>query len=139
MTNYFADLRAELTERLGKMEQRGDAAPEEMDSLRQRLEALAREETLRLDELQRAARLRVQIELLNLLHIKIPRLFVTAHLGFETKRAPLPLSLTWDPLTEKTDPFACPHCQQPTLALRLTRRGDLRCAQCEGDERRPDR
>ncbi|MBI4671931.1 MAG: hypothetical protein HY741_09745 [Chloroflexi bacterium] len=132
MTNYFADLRAELTERLSKLESRGDDASEERESLRQRLDALAREETLRLDELQRAARLRVQIELLNLLHVKIPRLFVNAQLGFETKHLPVPLTLTWDPLTEKTDPFPCPHCQQPTLELRLTRRDELRCPRCEG-------
>lgn len=131
MTSYFADLRDELTGRLHKAAQREEDASEETESLQQRLNALAREETLRLEELQHAARLRVHVELLNLLHVKIPRLFVSAHLVLETKHHSLPLALTWDPLTEKTDPFPCPHCQQPTLEQRLTRRGDLRCPQCE--------
>lgn len=129
MTNYFADLRAELSERLRKAAQHQDAQ-EEIVSLQQRLDALAREETLRLEELQRAARLRAQIQLLNLLHVKIPRLFVNAQLVRE-KHAPQPLTLTWDPLTEKTDPFPCPHCQHPTLEQRLTRRGELGCPQCQ--------
>lgn len=132
MTNYFSDLRAELTERLRKAAQHHDAA-EETASLQQRLDALAREETLRLEELQRAARLRAQIELLNLLHVKIPRLFASAQLVRE-KHAPRAFTLTWDPLTEKTDPFPCPHCQNPTLELRLTRRGELGCPQCQGSE-----
>lgn len=131
MTKYFADLRAELTERLAKTQARGEDTSEEMDSLRQRLEALTREETLRLEELQRAAQLRVQLELLNVLHVKSPRLFVSAHLvSSTTKRNSLPLKLTWDPLTERTDPFDCPRCGQPTLELRLARGGELRCPHC---------
>jgi hypothetical protein len=127
MTRYFADLRAELTERLEKAQARG----EETGSLRLRLEAIAREETLRLGELERKAMLRVQIKLMNLLHVKIPRLFLNTHLTFdEGKRAPIPLNLTWDPLVEKTDALDCPNCRQPTFELRLGRLGELRCPNC---------
>jgi hypothetical protein len=127
MTRYFADLRAELNERLEKVQARG----EEGDSLLLRVEALNREERLRVEELQRKATLRAQIQLTNVLHVKIPRLFLEAQLVFdENRRAPIPLKLTRDPLVEKTDALACPHCQHPTYELRVGRRGDLRCPQC---------
>jgi hypothetical protein len=127
MTRYFADLRTELTERLGKARAQG----EDEDSLRSRLEALQREEILRLEELERKATLRVQIRLTNVLHVKTPRLFLKAHLAFdEGKRAPIPLPLTWDPLVEKLDALECPACGHPTYELRLGHRGELRCPNC---------
>ena len=127
MTRYFTDLRTELTERLEKAQARG----EEAESLRLRLEALQREENLRLEELQRKATLQVQLNVVNLLHIKSPRLFLTAFLVFdEAKRAPLPLALTWDPLLEKTDAVDCPGCRHPTYELSVGRRGELHCPNC---------
>lgn len=90
MKRYYADLRAELNERVEKATARG----EETESLRARLAALDREEALRLEELQRKAQLRVQLRLTNLLHVKIPRLFLSAQLTFgDNKRAPIPLKL----------------------------------------------
>jgi hypothetical protein len=127
MIRYFADLRAELVERMEKVQARAEGT----ESLRSRLEALDREKTLRLEELERKATLRVQIKLMNLLHVKIPRLFLTTHLTIdEGKHAPIPLSLTWDPLVEKTDALDCPNCRHSTFELRLGRRGELRCPRC---------
>ncbi len=150
MKRYYADLRAELAERIEKAATRG----EEIESLRLREHALDREETLRLDELERKAQLRVQLRLMNLLHVKIPLLFVNARLvaversvasperqpkGQPSKRValrPTPLNpkrtcnLTWNPLIEKTDAVVCPSCQHPTYELRLGRQGELRCPNC---------
>ncbi len=127
MKRYYADLRAELNERVDRATARG----EETESLRARLAALEREQALRLDELQRKAQLRVQLRLTNLLHVKIPRLFLNARLIFDDKkRAPLPLKLSWDPLVEKTDALDCPNCQHPTFELRLSQRKELRCPNC---------
>lgn len=128
MKKYYADLRAELAERIEKTHARGD----ETESLRLRLDALNREEQLRLDELARKAQIRAQIKLVNLLHIKIPRLFIRTHVNakqFPTLQ-PASLTLTWDPLTEKTDALVCPHCQHPTFELRVNRFGALHCAEC---------
>ena len=143
MKRYYADLRAELTERVEKATARG----EETESLRSRLSALDREEALRLDELQRKAQLRVQLKLTNLLHVKIPLLFVNARLvavestaasperkGLPSSKRvafrPIPINLTWNPLTEKTDAVVCPSCQHPTYELRLGRQGEWRCPNC---------
>jgi hypothetical protein len=131
MQRYYADLRAELAERVEKATARG----EELEALRLRQAALAREEALRLDELERKSQLRVQLKLTNLLHVKIPRLFVNTRLvAVEGKRAafrPTALTLTWDPLVEKTDALTCPGCHHPTFELRLGRQNELRCPNCE--------
>ena len=148
MRRYYADLRAELGERIAKSAERGD----ETESLRLRLATLDREQALRLDELQRKSVLRVQLQLINLLHVKVPRLFLACRLApVDDKPAPplrgaaasvrtaafraQPLTLTWDPLTEKTDALECPNCQNPTLELRLTAAGTLGCPQCEAARR----
>ncbi len=130
MRQYYADRRAEIAERAA-----GDpTSAEDADSLRLRLEALDREEALRLDELQRKALLQVELRLTNALHVKIPRLFVSARLasagGIPAASRAAILQLTWNPLPEKTDALVCPHCQHPTYELRFGRRGDLRCPNC---------
>ncbi len=130
LKRYYADLRAELAERIEKTTARGD----ETESLRLRQDALNREESLRFEELQRKAQLRVQLELTNLLHVKVPRLLVDARVGVaEGKRIALrttTLQLTWNPLVERTDAVACPTCRHPAFELRLDRQGELRCAAC---------
>ncbi|MEI7644157.1 MAG: SNF2-related protein [Chloroflexales bacterium] len=59
-----------------------------------------------------------------------PRLFLRARLT-GPKLPPMPeLSVSWDPLTEKTDALDCPHCGRPTYGLALARRSELRCEAC---------
>jgi hypothetical protein len=134
MKRYYADLRAELDERIAKAQTRGD----EVESLRARREALDLEERVRLDELARRARVRVELRLVNLLHIKIPRLFL--HTRPTAKQwatlHPASLTLTWDPLIEKTDALVCPHCQRPTFELRVNRQGVLHCGECNPEKMR---
>lgn len=150
MKRYYGDLRAELMERIEKAHARGDGAtaPEkhvtenektarvdatpEMESLRLRQDALNREEALQLHELERKAQLRVQLKLANLLHVKIPRLFIHTRVSAKPFAGihPASLMLTWDPLIEKTDALVCPNCQQPTFELRLNRQGVLHCPEC---------
>lgn len=128
MKRYYGDLRAELAERTEKAEARGD----ETESLELRLDALNREEALRLDELERKAQLRVQLRLANLLHVKVPRLFIYTQVSakrFATVH-PAALTLTWDPLVEKTDALDCPNCHHPTFELRLGGQGGLHCPNC---------
>jgi len=125
---YFADLRAELRERREK----AGAGSDQDESLRLRLEAVDREEALRLDDLRRKAALRVDLRLRNILHLKALRLFLTAQ-PVAAGRAPVravSLTLTWDPVAGKLDAVACPHCRQPAYELQLTARGELRCPAC---------
>lgn len=128
MERYFADLAEELNTRITKAKTKGeDTAP-----LAQRKAALEREAATRIDELRRKAGVRAQLRLRNLLHLSVPRLFMRARLvGPKLQPIQLP-SVSWDPLTEKTDALECPNCGQPTYALLLDRRGALRCAACAG-------
>lgn len=129
MQRYYADVRAELDERIAKAQARG----EQVESLRARRDALDREERIRLDELARRAHVRVELRLVNLLHVKIPRVFL--HTRPTAKQwatlHPASLTLTWDPLVEKTDALVCPHCQRPTFELRVNRQGVLHCGECD--------
>ncbi|OGO37068.1 MAG: hypothetical protein A2Z03_03035 [Chloroflexi bacterium RBG_16_56_8] len=133
MKRYYADLRAELAERIEKAHARGD----EIESLELRRDALNREETLRLDELARKAQVRVQLRLVNLLHVKIPRLLIHTRVSAKPFPAvrPATLTLTWDPLVEKTDALVCPNCQQPTFELQINRQGELHCPKCAPTKR----
>ncbi len=127
---YFADLRAELRERLEK----AGAKSNQSESLCLRLEAIDREEALRLDDLRRKAALRVELRVRNILHLKSPRLFLAAQF-ITAGRAPartIPLTLTWDPVVGKLDAVPCPHCQQPAYEFLLTSRGEFRCPACTG-------
>ena len=134
MVRYFTDLKEELEERLEKTVARG----EDGESLRLRLEGLGREEALRLEEMGRKTMLRVHLKLINLLHLKIPWLFLTTHLmaakgkGARANAPALevPLNLTWDPLLEKTNALDCPGCGHPTYTLVWTRRRELGCPAC---------
>ncbi|HEX7593229.1 MAG TPA: hypothetical protein VF429_03585, partial [Anaerolineae bacterium] len=135
MKRYYADLRAELIERIERATVRGD----EVESLRLRQDALNREEAVRLDELARKAQLRIQLKLVNLLHVKIPRLFISTHVLAKQMPGihPPALTLTWDPLTEKTDALVCPNCQHPTFELRLSRQSALHCPECNPGKVKP--
>jgi molybdopterin converting factor small subunit len=138
MVRYFADLREELQDSLEKAQSREDKT----EHLISRLNALAREEALRLEEMRRKAMLRVHLKLMNLLHLKVPRLFLRARLipakGKDVARnAPataVPLSLTWDPLLEKTDAIDCSGCGHPTYALAWAPRGGLLCPACAASD-----
>ena len=126
MERYFADMTEELNTRMAK----AAAKSEDTATFAQRKVALAREAATRIDELRRKAGVRAHLRLRNLLHLSVPRLFLQARLTGPKLSPPPPFSLSWDPLTEKTDALDCRHCGQPTYTLVLDRRGGLRCPVC---------
>jgi len=131
MEHYFSDMRAEVEERIRKAQQRGD----DVESLHERIAALERERVLRLDELRSKAVTEVKLHLVGLLHLLIPRLFVRARLlpsSKQSRAAELPLTITWDPLVEKTDALDCPVCATPTYELLHGPRGSYGCPSCGG-------
>jgi len=128
MERYFADMAEELDTRVAKAKAKG----EDVTPLVQRKAALEREAATRIDELRRKAGVRAELRLRNLLHLSVPRLFLRVRLS-GPKLPPVQLpSISWDPLTEKTDALDCPTCGQPTYTLALDRRGGLRCPACVG-------
>ncbi|MEI6045998.1 MAG: hypothetical protein WCS37_16735 [Chloroflexota bacterium] len=127
--NYFKDMRAELEERIERARTRN----EPLEELQQRRESIEREAALRTEELQRVTPVQSSIRLLNVLHVKIPRLFVEVKLTYTGKGTLpelAPLVVSWQPLVEKTDALNCLNCHQPTYVLTLNRRGGLTCPAC---------
>lgn len=124
MRRYYADLRAEVEEQRGRAHARGD------DEARftGRLQALEREERLRISELEQKSRLRVQLRLLQLLVVQQPKFWLeaTVHVGEQAGQ----LELVWDPLTEALEAATCPQCHKPSTAWELTRQGRLLCPGC---------
>jgi hypothetical protein len=64
-----------------------------------------------------------------------PRLFLHARLepnDRRQRRESLPLTLTWDGLTGKTDAVDCPTCGTPRYTLVAGARGGYGCPACGG-------
>jgi hypothetical protein len=135
MEQYFDDMRTEVEERIRKAK----ARDEDTASLHERITALERERVLRIDELRRKAVTQVKLQMTSVLHLSIPRLFVRARLlpeGKHSRLSELPLTITWDPLVEKTDALNCPTCDTPTYELVPGPRGSYGCPTCQTGGRR---
>ena len=94
MSQYYADMRQEAQEQV----HRGRKHPDEAGKLAARLQALDREERLRITELRQKNSLRLQLRLLNLLVVQQPK--VLLHTQVASEKAAAPLELVWDPLME---------------------------------------
>jgi hypothetical protein len=122
LRQYYDDLAAEL----GSQAPRGRDAEEAATRLRERREALVREQRLRVAELTQKSVLRVELRLLQVLLIQQPKLLARAEVVTASQSA-LPLELIWDPLTEALEPPTCPACGHPTFTLDVGRQGRLHC------------
>ena len=127
ITGYFADLRAELADRQMRAAAKGeDVAPFEAQR-----SALDREEQTQLADLRHKLALRVQVRLLNVLHVIQPKLRIRVQLvppqgiGGE-------IEVVFDPALQKIEATVCPECARPTLALALAlnRSGQVMCPAC---------
>jgi len=129
MQRYYDQLRAELEDQT----RRGPA--QDPDKRAARLNALAREEQLRLAELQSKAALRVKLRLIAVLLVRQPKLLITAALAAKDRRS-ANFELVWDPLTETVEAPPCPACGQPSYALSMDRTGTVTCPACPPSQRR---
>jgi vacuolar-type H+-ATPase subunit D/Vma8 len=125
ITGYFADLRAELTDR----QLRAAAKGEDVAAFEAQRSALEREEQTQLADLRHKLALRVQIRLLNVLHVIQPKLRIRVQLvppqGISGE-----IEVVFDPALQKVEATVCPECARPTLALALKRSGQVVCPAC---------
>jgi len=122
---YYTDLRTEVEEQAQKARNRG----EEAARFAERLEALAREESLRATELKRKSQLKVQLRLLNLLVIYQPKQLLRA--AVVSKGCVIDhQEWVWDPLIEAMEAAVCPECRHPTFEFGVTRQQRLVCTAC---------
>jgi len=130
MVDYYAQLRQEAREHVERAAARDREAgdTQSADRAAARIEAIDREEHLRIAELRQKSAVRVQVKLSGLMVIVQPKLLLD--LAAETRgRPPAPLEAVWDPLTESLEAISCPHCGHPTFEFRASRNG-LLCAGC---------
>lgn len=124
MVRYYADLRQELNDLIERARLRED----DLSRFAGRLEALEREERLRISELKQKSALRVHLRLLQLLVVQQPKFLVRKSVSIGDMTAEL--ELVWDPLTEALEAAPCPQCGKPTLSWELTRQRRLLCPAC---------
>ena len=125
ITGYFTDLRSELTDRQARTAAKGEDAPQ-FDLQRQ---ALDREEQTQLTDLRHKLALRVQIRLLNVLHVIQPKLRIRVQL-IPSQGISGEIEVVFDPALQKVEATVCPDCARPTLALALKRSGQVVCPAC---------
>ena len=127
---YYADLREELQDRRAKLEAKGeDTLP-----LDGRLAALRLEESMRMEEISRKGVLRAELRLINLLYVKIPRLFLSLRAVVDRKlrlQNPQLLTVTWDPMMDRFDAVNCPNCKAPTFEVVAVSGGRIGCPSCK--------
>jgi hypothetical protein len=125
MTRYYDELRAEIEE----LAHRRADTPEEQAKFAARLEAIRREQRLRIAELRQKSSLRVQLKLINLLTVQQPKLLAIAQIAIR-QGARGHLQSVWDPLVDAFEAMPCPRCSQPTFELALDRQGQVLCKAC---------
>ena len=125
IADYFRDLREELTDRQARAEAKGEA----IDSFETQRQALDREEQAQLSDLHHKLALRVQIKLLNVLHVVQPKLRIRVQLSPAQGQGG-EIEVVFDPALQKVEASVCQECGHPTLALALKRSGQVVCPTC---------
>jgi hypothetical protein len=121
---YYGDLRQELA---GATRAKDD---DDAKSRRaSRLDAVAREERLRVAELRQKNSLRVALRLVSAMVIFQPKFLLHCRLE-APKRPAAPLDLVWDPLLDCLEAIPCPTCGRPSFHLDLAREGRITCDEC---------
>jgi len=134
ITRYYADLRTEIEEQSQKARNRG----EDLTRFADRLESLAREESLRAAELKRKSQLKVHLRLLNLLVVHQPKQLLQA--AVVSKGSVIDhQEWVWDPLVEAIEAAVCPECRHPTFEFDVTRQGRFICPACAAASNVPAR
>jgi hypothetical protein len=124
MHRYYDDLRQELEAPV-----RGRDSDEAKARRAVRLEAVGREERLRIAELRQKNSLRVELRLLSVLEIYQPKLLMHCQLT-APKRVAASVDIVWDPLLDNLEAIPCPCCRRPTFHLDLERGGKVVCEGC---------
>jgi hypothetical protein len=130
LTGYFTDLRAELADRQARAAAKGDVAKGDAAApFEAQRQALDREEQAQLADLRHKLALRVQIRLLNVLHVIQPKLRMRVQL-VPAQGIGGEIEVVFDPALQKVEATVCPECARPTLALALKRSGQVVCPTC---------
>jgi hypothetical protein len=118
----------ELTREIGEHQASLPADARERAALDSKLRAIRVECDGRIAELGRKYALAVEVSLLSVLRLYLPRLVIQGTLA--GKRDSAPLALVWDPVEQTGEPLPCQRCRALTYTAGLHRTGIVTCPRC---------
>lgn len=121
---YYEEIVRELAGHLEEL----PAADARRPALEAKIRAVRVEREGRLAELAAKYRLEVEVALLSVLRLHLPRLVVAGRLAGKRGAADLPL--VWDPVEQTAEPVRCRRCGAFTYALGLARSAAPACPAC---------
>lgn len=127
ISKYFEGMIAEVDER----QKKNTTVNTDGDPFQQQKRSLELERQARLLELQKKMTLKVDLKLLNLLSVVMPKIATPLKVTFK-RNLSVDLTVVWNPLNETVEPISCPHCRNPTLELVPGKRPTIQCPQCMG-------
>jgi hypothetical protein len=120
--NYYADLQRDLEKRLSKAED------ERQPALQSKLAALQDERLSKLADAEQKYHLRLDLELINLAIIAVPKIEIDVEIHKRGLSIVRPAA--WDPERHLLEPLVCDVCGQPGEGLTLCESGHLAHAAC---------
>ncbi len=130
---YYGEMMREIDEQLASL----PAGAPERAALEAKLRAIRVERDGRIAELGRKYALTVEVSLLSVLRLYLPRLVIQGNLA--GKRDSAPLALVWDPVEQTGEPLRCRCCRALTYEVGLHRSGIVTCPRCVGVPIEPSR
>ncbi len=122
LADYYDTLANDLQGRLRS------ASPERRTGLQDKLTAVQTERSHKLADLAERYRIRVNLELLNLLVIQQPKLIQAVEIANRSTR--ISAYAVWDPLRHQLEPLQCQVCDRPARRLFLCHNGHLAHEDC---------
>jgi hypothetical protein len=127
----------ELIREIGEQQANLPADAPERAVLDAKLRAIRVERDGRIAALGRTYALTVEVSLLSVLRLYLPRLVIQGTLA--AKRESAPLALVWDPVEQTGEPLRCQRCRALTYEAGLHRTGIVACPRCVGVPIKPSR
>ena len=122
LNDYYTDLLKDAKRRLQKADkERGSA-------LETKIEVINAERESKLLDVEQKYHLRIQLELVNLAIIAIPKLDLTVEIRKRTST--VKRTVTWNPLLHTIEPLLCDVCNRGGMTLHLCENGHLVHAEC---------
>ncbi len=122
LNNYYADLLKDAKRRLQKADE------ERRSALETKIEVINAERESKLLDVEQKYHLRIQLELVNLAIIAIPKLDLMVEIRKRTST--IKRTVTWNPLLHTIEPLLCDACNRGGMMLHLCENGHLVHAEC---------
>jgi hypothetical protein len=122
LNDYYAGLLKDAKRRLQKADE------ERRPALETKIQVIEAERESKLLDVEQKYHLRIQLELVNLAIIAIPKLDLTVELRKRTST--IRRTVTWNPLLHTIEPLLCDVCNRGGMTLHLCENGHLVHAEC---------